>query len=187
MDSDINPRVCILMDDPFSGYLGGYRQAFLQAKSISENGIQIIILSLDKERTTTFFKVSKEKKSCLEIYKLSSILINNKLLKYILVTFYLIKIKKKFDILQIITDHFCLVAAFFSLIYKKKFILIETSTRDYLKNPKPFDRIKLQAISYASVIVIKTSNLYSGKRADHPQYIDKQCRLLYQCCLENFC
>src|SRR3989338_2794254 len=103
----ISSNLCILTNDPFLGYHGSSRQALLKAKELKKRGIGVFLVSLDDNKTNKLFYVQKEKLEDLELHRVSSFLLKNKLGDLIILFFYLFLIRDKFGILQTHTDHFC--------------------------------------------------------------------------------
>jgi len=162
------PRVCILCGDPFSGHHGSYKQAFLQAKEIAKNGVDVIMVSPTIDETHCGIKIEKHKLNGVEFCRVSSKLFRIKLLKMISGTIYLFLISNKFDIIQIITSHFCYTGFLLSYLFEKKFVIVTTSSREYFVKPGKLEKTKLWVIAKADIIITKTSQLFDSYKSLFP-------------------
>ena len=167
-NDNISPSVCILSGDPFSGHHGSYKQAYLQAKEIADNGIPVIMISPAIDATHSGIKVKKFTMKNFSFCRVSSKFFHNKLIAMISVTIFLVWIQKKYSILQIITNHYAYAGYLLSFIFKKKFIIVNTSSRGFLVKSDSLQKAKMHVIAKADIIVTKTSQLFDSYKSFFP-------------------
>lgn len=157
--TDNKPRICILISNSFSGFHGSSLQAQGQAEQIAKLGFQVTIITHSHKNGGLWLKTKQETVNGVDYHNLTSLWFGKSLTSMLLITLYLIKIHSAFDILQIITSHFCYTGFMLSRLFHKKFIIVSTSDRGYLVKPGLFSRLKFTALKSAEVIVTKTTRL----------------------------
>jgi glycosyltransferase involved in cell wall biosynthesis len=165
--------ICILIKSPYRGFWGGTIQAYNQAKEISKFGVNVIIVTTSVNNNR-IIKIAKNKEGSIEVHNLESSFFKIKILRFIIVFIYLLTIKDRFDILQIVNDHYCIISAIITKFFKKKSIMIITSYYGYIVKAGIIGKIKLLAISKLDVIVTKSYamfRLYKEKFKSHPYIV----------------
>ncbi|NRB80872.1 MAG: glycosyltransferase family 4 protein [Saccharospirillaceae bacterium] len=155
--------ICVLVNDPYSGFNGSYLQALKLVKNLVEKGESVYILAC-RYSPDVYWDLTECEIDGVHLFYLDSKFFSKyKLLSYCIVLFALLKLKKITSIVQIITSGYIFPVIIYKFLSNGIVILVTTSDRFKTKGSSfnLVGKFKLKLISNVDKIIVKSDSLFN--------------------------
>jgi len=162
----VKKSICVLVNDPYSGFNGSYLQALKLTKSLVSKGESVYILA-NRYSSSTYYSLTECEIDGVHFFYLDSkLFLKSKFFSYIVVFLALFKLRKTISIVQIITSGYILPVIIFKAFSEVKVVLVTTSDRfkQKQKSLNLLEKFKLKLISKTDKIVVKSDVLFDKYR-----------------------